>query len=197
MKHLTTAELEAGLDEILRSPKDEGTLRLIVRRPDIGAREVVETGELDREEGLVGDRWFKHEGARSSDGTLRFEMQLTIMNSRVIALVAQEKERWPLSGDQLFIDMDLSTQNMPTGTRLALGSALIEVTGEPHANCQKFAASFGIDAMKLVHSPLGRRLQLRGINARVVQSGTIRVDDAVRKAPFRTGPIHIGDLDER
>jgi hypothetical protein len=180
MKHLTTAELEACLGDILLSPKEEGTLQLIVRRPEIGAREVVETGELDREGGLVGDLWVNHRSARSSD-----ETQLTIMNSRVIALVAQKKDHWPLSGDQLFIDMDLSTENMPPGTRLALGSALIEVTHQPHANCRKFAACFGMNAMKLVHSPVGRRLQLRGINARVLRSGVIRVGDAVRKAPLR------------
>jgi MOSC domain len=197
VKHLTTAELEAGLDDVRRSPKDEGTLRLIVRRPDVGVREVVEAGELDLEEGLVGDRWFTREGVRSSDGTRRFKMQLTIMNSRVIALVAQEKNRWSLSGDQLFIDLDLSAENMPPGTRLALGLALIEVTDEPHANCRKFGDSFGMDAMKLVHSPVGTRLQLRGINARVIRSGAIRVGDAVRKAPIRPGPIQIGDLEPR
>lgn len=183
VKHLTAEELDAGLDEIRLSPKTEGVLRLIVRRPQIGAREVLEEGELDCVEGLVGDSWKTRESSRTSDGSPHPEVQLTVMNSRVIALVAQRKDRWQLVGDQLFIDLDLSTESVPPGTRLALGSAVIEVTAQPHTNCQKFAACFGPDAMKWVSSPVGRRLQLRGINVKVVHPGVIRVGDAVKKTP--------------
>jgi MOSC domain-containing protein YiiM len=108
-------------------------------------------------------------------------MQLNVMNARVIALVAGEKGRWPLAGDQLFIDMDVSQENLPPGTRLALGSAVIEVTDQPHTGCKKFAARFGLDALKLVNSPVGRQLQLRGVNAKVAQPGVIRVGDLVKK----------------
>jgi MOSC domain-containing protein YiiM len=108
-------------------------------------------------------------------------MQLNVMNARVIALLAREEDRWPLAGDQLYIDMDLSQENLPPGTRLALGSAVIEVTDQPHTGCKKFAARFGLDALKLVNSPLGRQLQLRGLNARVTQPGMIRVGDLVKK----------------
>jgi MOSC domain-containing protein YiiM len=105
------------------------------------------------------------------------------MNARVIALIAQDEDRWPLAGDQLFVDLDLSKTNLPAGTRLALGSAVIEVTAEPHTGCRKFVDRFGLDAMQFVNSEAGRRLQLRGINAKVVQGGTIRVGDLVRKIP--------------
>src|SRR5438270_6938914 len=181
MKHLTTAELEAGVDEIRRSPKDQGVLKLIVRRPAVGEREVLDEGELDLRLGLVGDTWKDRPSLRTLDASPHPDMQLNIMNSRVIALVAQGKDRWPLAGDQLFLDMDLSEENLPAGTRLALGSAVVEVTAQPHTGCKKFVARFGPDAMKFVNSPVGRRLNLRGINAKVVRPGVVRVGDVVKK----------------
>ncbi len=181
MQHLTTAELEMGLDVIRQSPKDEGILELIVRRPKVDEREVLAEGELHIENGLAGDSWKSRPSSRTPDGSAHPEMQLNIMNSRVIALVAGDKTRWPLAGDQLFLDLDLSADNLPAGTRLAIGSAVIEVTPPPHLGCHKFVSRFGLDAMKFVNSPLGRELHLRGINARVVQPGLIRVGETARK----------------
>ena len=179
--HLTIEELEAELGTIRQSPADQGVLEMIVRRPQIEEREILEEGQLDLVEGLVGDTWRARGSSRTSDGSSHPDMQLNIMNSRVIALVAQDKERWQLAGDQLFIDMDLSAENLPPGTLLALGSAVIEVTDQPHNGCKKFVARFGLDAMKFVNSPVGKQLHLRGINAKVVQPGTIRVGDRVKK----------------
>ncbi|MCX6048050.1 MAG: MOSC domain-containing protein, partial [Chloroflexi bacterium] len=119
--------------------------------------------------------------SRTTDGSSHPDMQLNIMNSRVIALVAQDKDRWALAGDQLFIDLDLSEDNLPPGTQLALGSAVIEVTNQPHTGCAKFVARFGLDAMKFVNSAEQKQLHLRGINAKVVQPGTIRVGDRAKK----------------
>ena len=181
MRHLTTEELHAGLEGIRQSPKDEGVLELIVRRPHIGEREVLDEGQLDIVDGLVGDTWSTRGSRRSKDGLAHPDMQLNIMNARVIALVAQDRERWHLAGDQLFMDLDLSGANLPPGTRLAVGSAVIEVTDQPHTGCQKFVSRFGLDAMMFVNSPVGRELNLRGINARVVKPGTIRVRDVARK----------------
>ena len=180
-KHLTMAELEAGLDTIRQSPKDEGVIAMIVRRPKVDAREVLEEGELDLVEGLVGDTWKIRGSSRTPDRAAHPDMQLNVMNARVIALLAREKDRWPLAGDQLFIDMDVSSENLPPGTRLALGSAVIEVTDQPHTGCKKFEARFGLDALKFVNSPLGRQLQLRGVNAKVTRPGVIRVGDFVKK----------------
>ncbi len=181
VQHLTMTELEAGLDTIRQSPKDEGVLALIVRRPQTGEREILAEGELDPVEGLVGDSWIKRGSSRTADGSSHPDMQLNLMNMRVIALVSQDEARWSLAGDQLYVDLDLSKENLPAGTQLALGSAVIEVTDQPHTGCQKFVARFGADAMKFVNSPVGKEFCLRGINARVVQPGTIRAGDVVKK----------------
>ena len=181
MNHLTTAELEAGLEEIRNAPKDEGRLELIVRRPQIEEREILEEAILDLNDGLVGDSWKTRGSMRTPDGSPDPNMQINIMNSRVTALVAQSRDRWSLAGDQLYLDMDLSAENLPAGTRLALGTAMLEITPPPHTGCQKFVERFGLEAMKFVNSDLGRALRLRGLNAKVIQSGTIRIDDIAKK----------------
>jgi hypothetical protein len=179
--HRTLAELEAGLDAIRRSPAQGGRLVMIVRRPAIGEREVLEEGKLDLLDGLVGDTWRMRGSARTPDGLSHPDMQLNVMNARVIALLAQEKERWSLAGDQLLIDLDLSLDNLPAGSRLMMGTAVIEVTAQPHSGCHKFMARFGSEALKFVNSPVGKQLRLRGLNAKVVQPGVIRVGDQVKK----------------
>src|SRR6266404_3791076 len=181
VQHLTMEELEAGLDTIRRSPKNTGVLDLIVRRPGIGEREVLQQGELNFVEGLAGDTWSVRGSSLTADGSSHTDTQLNVMNSRAVALVAQHKDRWQLAGDQLFIDMDLSAENLPAGTKLSLGAAVIEVSPQPHTGCQKFVARFGLDAVKFVNSAVGRELHLRGINAKVIQPGVIRVGDVARK----------------
>jgi MOSC domain-containing protein YiiM len=175
MKYLTTTELEAGLDEIRRSPTDAGVLEMIVRRPSVNERQVLQAGELDLADGLVGDSWKVRGKSPHPD------KQLNIMNARVLTLVAQDEARWPLAGDQLIIDIDLSAHNLPVATRLSIGSAVIEVTAPPHTGCKKFVERYGLDAMKFVNAPEWSDLHLRGINAKVVQSGSIRVGDVVKK----------------
>jgi hypothetical protein len=181
IKYLTTEELEAGLEDIYLSPKDNGRVEMIVRRPNVEEREVLSEARFDLVEGLVGDNWKARGSTSTPDGSAHPEMQINIMNSRVIALLAQERVRWQLAGDQFYIDMDLSAENLPAGTQLALGSAVLEVTARPHSGCKKFAARFGQDAIKFVNSPLGKELHLRGVNAKVVQSGAVRVGDFVKK----------------
>jgi hypothetical protein len=174
-------ELQAGLDAILQSPKDNGVLELIVRRPEIDARELLDEGHLDLAEGLIGDNWKARGGGQNGQRPANPDAQLTLMNTRVIALLAQEKERWPLAGDQLFVDLDLSMDNLPPGSRLAIGAGVVEVTALPHTGCKKFMARFGLDALEFVNSPLGKQLHMRGINTKIVQPGKICVGDIVRK----------------
>lgn len=181
VKHLTIEELEAGLANIRQSPRDKGVLELIVRRPAVGEREVVKEGELTLREGLVGDNWATRGCPLTPDGSSHPDMQLNVMNARAVALVAQDKARWQLAGDELYVDLDLSEENLLVGTRLAIGAAVIEVTAQPHTGCKKFVARFGTDAVRFVNSPVGKQLRLRGLNAKVVQAGVIRQGDRVRK----------------
>jgi hypothetical protein len=178
---IALAQLEAGLEVIRSAPGSQGSLRLIVRRPTKDVREVLEEAHLDLAEGLLGDSWKSRGSSQTPDGSAHFDMQLTLMNVRVITLLSPDQNRWALAGDQLFVDFDLSEENAPAGTRLGLGSAVIEVTALPHTGCQKFRARFGPDALKFVNSPEGKRLRLRGLNAKIVQPGIIRVGDIVKK----------------
>jgi hypothetical protein len=174
-------ELIAALETIRQSPADDGRLEMIVRRPAVDQREVLNEGDLDPAHGLVGDNWHVKPSSRTPDRSPHADMQLNVMNARVIDLVAGTRERWALAGDQLYVDLDLSPENLPPGTRLRIGGAVIEVTAQPHTGCTKFVERFGPDALKFVNSADGRRLNLRGINARVIVPGRVRIGDRVTK----------------
>lgn len=180
--HLTAAELEAGLAHILQSPKDAGEVALIVRRPSENEREVLAEGQLDLAKGLVGDTWCVRGSSRMPNGSPHPDMQINIISARVIGLLAREKERWSLAGDQLYIDLDLSGENLPPGTCLHIGTAMIAITDQSHTGCSKFMARFGQEALKFISSPTGKRYNMRGVNAKVIQPGIIRTGDIVRKA---------------
>lgn len=150
-----------------------------MRRPAEGVREILEEARLDPAEGLVGDRWKR--SSNTPEDPLAPDTQLTLMNARAIALVAGDPSRWALAGDQLYVDLDLSATNLPPGTRLAAGTAVLEVVAQPHTGCSKFVERFGVDAMKFVNSPTGRSLNLRGVYARVAEPGIIRRSDHIRK----------------
>jgi hypothetical protein len=181
VEHRTADELAAGLDQIIQSPPAQGTVELIVRRPAVDEREILVDGVLDLEEGLVGDTWRPRGSSRGVDGAANPDAQLTLMNARAIDLIAGDRDRWPLAGDQLFVDLDLSVENLPAGTRLSVGDAVVEVTAEPHTGCAKFSARFGSAAITFVNKSPGRELRLRGLNARVVKPGAIRSGDAITK----------------
>ena len=177
------AGLEASLANIQSAPADLGTVQLIVRRPAVDAREVVTEARLDLTEGLVGDTWRARGSSHTTDGAANPEAQLTLMNARAAEAIAGERERWPLAGDQIYVDLDISRANLPPGTRVQIGSAVIEFSEPPHTGCAKFSGRFGVDALKFVNSPVGRELRLRGANCRVVVAGTVRTGDSIRKLP--------------
>ena len=175
--HVSADVLEAGLRSITESPRTEGILELIVSRPGVGLREVADTAWLDTVVGLVGDTWKERGSSRTTDGSANPDTQLTLMNSRAIALIAGTPARWALAGDQLYVDLDLGTENLPTGSRLRIGEGVIEITAEPHTGCAKFKARYGAPAVAFVNSPSGRAHRLRGLNARIITGGVIRVGD--------------------
>ena len=179
--HLTTQQLEEGLDLIKKSPNDNTLVDMIVCRPSEGDRKILQEGFLDKGKGLEGDNWIDRGSSKTPDGCSHPDMQLNIMNSRSVALIAQHKNRWQLAGDQLFIDINLSDKNIPAGTRLSIGDAIIEVTAIPHNGCKKFTERFGMDAVKFVNSPIGKELHLRGVNAKIIKSGKINAGDTVKK----------------
>ncbi|WP_224784737.1 MOSC domain-containing protein [Marinihelvus fidelis] len=175
------ADLVAGLGIIRESPADLGTIELIVRRPETNKREVLDRAELDLDRGLVGDNWLVRGSRATQDGSAHPGMQLNLMNARVIELIAGPRENWPLAGDQFYVDLDLSADNLPPGSRLSLGDAMIEVTDIPHLGCRKFIDRFGLDAAKFVNSEEGKLLNLRGINAKVIKPGCVNTGGIIEK----------------
>lgn len=188
--HLSRERLEAGLGRIREAPHDEGRIVLIVRRPAVGQRDLPAEVMLDQDSGLDGDNWLVRGSSSTPDGSAHPNRQITVMNARVAELVAGGTERMPLCGDQLFVDLDLSVDNLPAGSMLAVGQAVLRVSEEPHLGCAKFVERFGGEAMRFVNSRLGRRLRLRGMNTRIVVPGTVRVGDvAAKKLASRRAPV--------
>jgi hypothetical protein len=177
----TMEELRAAFGTIRQAPADLGAVVLVVRRPEQNRREVLDEGHFDEIHGLVGDTWPQRRSRLTADGSPHPDTQLTLMGVRAIGAISPDDGRWPLAGDQLFVDLDLSLTNLPPGTRLQVGEAVLEVTPQPHTGCAKFVERFGLDAMKWVNSPEGRELNLRGIYAKVVSAGRVRPGDAITK----------------
>lgn len=182
VEHLSRERLSAGLGRIRDSPRDHGRIVLVVRRPSAGVRELPPEAMLDEVTGLDGDNWLSRGSTRTPDGSADPQRQVTVMNARVAELVAGGPDRMPLAGDQLLVDFDLSLDNLPAGSLLAVGQAVLQVSDAPHLGCTKFVKRFGAEAMRFVNSRIGRQLRLRGMNARVVVSGTVRRGDVVVKA---------------
>ena len=179
----TLEEFEAMLDGIRDAPSEVGVVELIVRRPAVDEREVVNETRLDVDEGLVGDTWRARGNRHTPDGSADPQAQLTVMNARAADAVAGDVSRWPLAGDQIYADFDIGVEHLPPGTWLAIGDAEIEVSEKPHTGCAKFSGRFGKDALRFVNTPEGRRLRLRGMNTRITKSGTVRVGDPISVRP--------------
>lgn len=176
--HRTTEELEGRLDEILAAPKDAGPIEMVVRRPRENQREVIESADLTTDGGLVGDSWIDRV---DQNGEPYFPAQLTLMNARVADAVAVTRDRWPLAGDQIYVDLDISQENLPPGSRIRVGDAVVEISEVPHTGCDKFAGRFGKEALRFANVGVGRDHRFRGVNAFVIENGTVNVGDKVTK----------------
>jgi MOSC domain-containing protein YiiM len=163
-------QLEKGL-AALAPPKDVGRLALIVVRGDDGRRDAPGRVALSPERGVTGDAWFR-------DHPEKTDMQIAMMRVDVAELVANGQ---PLSlpGDNLLVELDLSAENLPAGSRLRVGTVLLEVTPAPHQGCLKFRQRFGKDALRLTADPRFRDLRLRGIYVKVVEAGQVAVGDSI------------------
>jgi hypothetical protein len=177
----TTGELEAGLDEVVRAPRRTGRVLAVAVRPAVDRRELVEEAMIDVDAGVMGDTWRSRGSSSTSDRSADPRAQVTVMNARFARLIAgEEVDRWALAGDQLYVDLDLSVEHLPAGTRLSIGDAVLEVIEKPHTGCAKFSARFGVDALRVVGSPQGSALRLQGMNTRVITGGAVRVGDEIR-----------------
>ena len=182
VEHLSRERLEAGLDHIRESPQDHGRLVLVVRRPEVGQRDLPQEVVLDQVTGLEGDNWLTRGSSSTPDGAADPDRQITVINVRLAELVAGGTERMALAGDQLYVDLDISVDNLPAGSLLAVGEVVLRVSEAPHTGCAKFLERFGTEALRFVSSRMGRRLRLRGMNTRIVVPGTIRLGDPAVKA---------------
>ncbi len=186
----TRDELEAGLDEVVRAPRRTGRVLAIAVRPAVDRRELVEEAMLDVDAGVVGDTWRSRGSSSTPHRSADPRAQVTVMNARFARLIAgEEVDRWALAGDQLYVDLDLSVEQLPAGTRLSIGDAVLEVSEKPHTGCAKFSAPFGVDALRVVGSPQGSALRLRGMNTRVITGGAVRVGDEIRVTSVSSEPV--------
>lgn len=181
VKQLSTAEIEAGMPHVAESPTDRGAVEMIVARPEIEERNVLNEGTFSVAEGLVGDNWLTRGSSLTDNGRGHPDAQITMMNARYLDLIAGSREHWPLAGDQLIVDLDLSHENLTTGQQLQVGSVVFEVTAMPHNGCKKFSDRFGQDAIKFANSDSGKAQRLRGIYLKVIQPGTLQVGDTITK----------------
>lgn len=179
--HRSFSQLQEGFSKLGTAPQEQGIVSLITCRPESGKRQVLETAELDSLQGLVGDNWLERGSRHTQDGRAHPQMQIAIMNTHIIQLIAGSRDRWPLAGDQLYLDLDLSEKNLPPGQQLMIGEVILEISQVPHTGCKKFMERFGQDALRFVNSKEGRALRLRGVNARVVHGGIIHTGDSISK----------------
>ncbi|MEL6308623.1 MAG: MOSC domain-containing protein [Chloroflexota bacterium] len=177
----TLEALESAFAQADPAPTDSGTVEMIICRPAHGERDELDSTTLDPEKGMIGDNWLTRGSRHTEDGSANPEAQITLMNSRIIALLAKDRDDWAPAGDQFFVDFDLSQINMPTGQRFQLGEAILEVSATPHTGCAKFTERYGSAAIRFVNSKEGRSQNRRGINAKIITGGTVKKGDTIHK----------------
>lgn len=174
-------DLETILEDVRNSPTEVGKILLIAVRPANGERLVVDQARMSTETGLEGDNWLDR--SADKDNVSRHN-QLTLMNSRFADAITPDGKGWELAGDQLYVDFDISLENAPAGTLLQVGGATIRISEEPHTGCAKFVRRFGREMLKMTQTDVGKDLRLRGVNASVIESGTVCTGDSIRRVGF-------------
>jgi hypothetical protein len=187
IRHFSLSELNERLPWIRESPSDGGELIAITVRTAENERESLERCELSPEGGVHGDSWAKGCWLTLDDGRPHPDVQVTLINVRLLDAIGGDPSRRSLAGDQLCVDFDLNLDNLPVGQRLAVGSAILEITGKPHTGCGKFAARYGADALRFVNGPEGKALRLRGVYAKVIRGGEAAVGDRIAKLDRNPG----------
>lgn len=181
MKFVTQPEIDQRLSSVLDSPKDQGTVEMIVVRPFKNQRKTLIHVLFSPEAGVTGDNWKTQCWKKLNDGQSDPDVQVAIMNARMIDMLTDDKAHWPLAGDQLFVDFDLSVTNLSPGDQLQIGDAVLQITAEPHRGCSKFKQRFGELAMHCVNSAQGDAHRLRGIYAKIISAGNVSVGDVIHK----------------
>ena len=172
---LTMDELESAWQAATAAPRERGSVRLICIRKAGGHHETPHEAEIAPGIGLVGDRWSEREPGRDPDGY----SGVTLINATVAELIAAGHQPLDAAGDNLHVDLDIAVDALPAGTRLRVGSALLRISEQPHTGCSTFSGKFGLDALKWVSTPDGRRRRLRGVNCSVLEGGSVRVGDPI------------------
>ena len=172
----TFDELEALWSAAPPPPRERGSVRLLCVRRAPSEHETPESVEVTVSEGLVGDRW-----SRATAHDPDPDSQVTLMMAGVAELVAAAEQPLHEAGDNILVDYDISVDNLPVGSRLRIGEAVLEVSATPHTGCSKFSGRFGQDALRWVNWRYWRERRLRGVNCRVVSGGTVRLGDAVER----------------
>lgn len=178
---LALTEIETRLNWVMSAPTDTGHVSALVVRPVKNQREPLDKVMFSPQLGVNGDNWSTNCWKKLPDGKSDPEVQVAIMNARMIEVLTQDKALWPLAGDQLFVDFDLSVANLRAGDHLQVGAAVLQITAEPHRGCGKFKQRFGEDALAFVNSERGDAHRLRGVYAKIISAGEVCVNDAISK----------------
>lgn len=181
MTFKTIDELNGELPHILKAPKDEGVIHKLCYRPGFRKRTFVDELSLSVADGVKGDRWKEFGWLKLPDGSADPRIQVCVLQKRVLDCVWREGDSVDYPGDTMIVDMDMSEANLPTGTRLQVGSAIIEVSDVFNDACTKWSARYGKESREWINVPDNVPLRLRGILCRVVQDGSVKLSDLMRK----------------